>query len=95
MKLPTELDTVQVNRIVKYYSEKNKQTYYGIHHEGRVYFLGKSLKVGKSADGLPNIKIGDYVRIGYYDGDKGRTYVAYSIGAVWSDFVSEVSKVEA
>lgn len=95
MKLPTELDTIQVDKIVQYTSKEKNTTYFGVQHQGKVYFLGKSLKVGKKADGLPAVSKGDYVRIGYYDSDKGRTLVAYATGAVWTEFTEQLSKVEA
>ena len=90
-KLPTEINTIKVDSIKSTKSKKG-ETFFAIFHEGKPYFLGKSLK----KDGLPNVNIGDYVRIGYYlKDDNTKTYVAYATGSTWTDFVLAASKVEA
>ena len=44
------LSLTEIN-LKKVYSEKKKQTFYAVHHNGQPYFIGKSLK---NDDGTPN-----------------------------------------
>jgi hypothetical protein len=85
MKSPTFIREIDQPRVV-YLPNTKKGTKFAVKVDEGFAFLSKSLLPGDKPDMLT---INKGLRIGYYDGENGRVFVAYKKGAEWLDYVPE------